>query len=208
MHRHLCEYECETTVSSFPFHGLLYFHVLWEYRESHPKPQLLKEQFLLGKWNTHKKKCQNQAHSYVLHWNEHIIWASVFDSVASYKCQSRNWHSSFIMWIQESITWPSIHVGLHLCGLQSEAVLWESDELSTAQECLNSAPYELHSKFPIMNLLSMNLQNHFQNFWHHPPPQPSEELNSHCVKEYPLLFILKQSSSNFKCLWYYYCRIW
>lgn len=102
MHRQLCEYECETTVSSFPFHGLLYFHVLWEYRKSHPKTKLLKEQFLLGKWNTHPEKCQNQAHSHVLHWNEHITRASVFDSVASYKCPSQNCHSAFIMWIHKN----------------------------------------------------------------------------------------------------------
>lgn len=79
-----------------------YFHVLWEFRKSDPKTQLLKEQFLLGKSNTHTKKGQSQAHSHVLHWNEHITWASVFDSVASHKCPSRNCHSSFIMWIHKN----------------------------------------------------------------------------------------------------------
>lgn len=82
---------------SIPFHG--YFHVLWEYRKSHPKTQLLKAQFLLGKSNTYTNKCQNQAHSHILHWNEHISQASVLDSVASYKCPS---HSSFIMWIHKN----------------------------------------------------------------------------------------------------------
>lgn len=73
--------------------------MLWEYRKSHPKPQLLKEHFLLGKSNNYTNKCQNQVHSHVLHWNEHITQASVFDSVASYKCAS---HSSFIMWIYKN----------------------------------------------------------------------------------------------------------
>lgn len=38
---------------------------------------------------------------------------------------------------QELITWPSIQVRLHLCGLQSEAALGGNDKLTTSQGCLH-----------------------------------------------------------------------
>lgn len=120
--------------------------MLWEFRKSHPRTQLLKERFLLGKSNTHTKKGQNQAHTHVLHWNEHITWASVFDSVASYKCPSWNCHSSFIMWIHKNqLHGHQCMLGCICVRLQSEAALGGSDELTTAQGHPNSTPDELHS---------------------------------------------------------------
>lgn len=105
---------------------------------SHIQKQLLKEQFLLVKSNTQRNAKSSLTRS-TLKWahNSNIIWFCSQLQVSQLKLSLIFYHVN----TQESIIWASIHVGLHLCGLQSETALGGSDELTSSYKGMP----ELHS---------------------------------------------------------------